>query len=291
MSSATKAKRSKFTVGDTMSWQENKDLPRELVTIVATDQPWITGGAKRPIAEGACLVRDDDGREFIAPPFTLHSLERVLQLTIASERTAKTVSATDAWAALPPLTEENLLHFQTGDPIRLDVSELDFLIGSKGTIKSMNPSETWIMLLLNSLGIRFRYEPRRFALTGAHKGPTSTSPDLHILDLDLYVELTVGEEWVAKKKRWRMHQMRIDHPGVGARLMQAEDFILLAAGELTRERVLDYLQNQTVFQQGPKRRAKVYQTTMLDPHVHPSKANRIALMAQELRVERATAAA
>jgi hypothetical protein len=203
------------------------------------------------------------GEPFVASPPQLRkpaSKRRPGELT---EHTTEAITA-----MFPQLDETTLLAYAQGPGNRFAAGDTSACGG--GPVKTMNPSESWMIALLTRLDIAFEYEAHRFALTSERHslGREVFTPDLYIPELGLHVELTVGEEWWVRQKRWRIYAMRDQHPHTMVTLMQAEDFLDLAAGEVTREAVLDYLANRTLIARGV--RAKVYSHGW-DPTVHPKR--------------------
>lgn len=276
-------------IGDLLRWRENRDLGFMTVVVLDVDQPWITGGSKIPLAPGGVLVRewaDEAAQPFVAPPFTLRyeagckpskaeQSKRTAkedarrswpakQRKVKREAEAMRMSAAEVLASFPLLSEENLRHFQIGPKVALAAGSTSRRGTFEHALVAMNPSEAWMFALLSELEIKFDYEVRSFTLPGGKSGQ-SFRPDLFIPEIDRYVELTVAEEWVAKTKRWRIRTAREHHPEQSFTLVQAQDFIEIAAGELSRECVLSYLASGTVLDRGE--RATCYRTSDFDPAI------------------------
>lgn len=250
-------------VGERREWRKDKSSAPVMVTIMETNQRWETGGTKRPFADNGYIVRTDDGLEMTATPMQVH------MPAIGRPKfpyTAHTVA--EVSALFPPLDLTTLLAYSLGPGNEFapgDTSEVD-----GRAVSAANPSESWMVALLTRLEIPFAYEPTSFTLDSAW-GPMGFTPDLYLPELDLHVELTVAQEYTVKQKRWRIYATREQHPGVRITIMQAEDFVRLAAGELTRDTVLGYFANGTRIDCGEK--AAMYSHGE-DPNVHPKRRER-----------------
>jgi len=100
-----------------------------------------------------------------------------------------------------------------------------------------HPSEEEFARLLDFYRVRWRYEPRTFPLRWDEDGGVAEAftPDFHLVDLGLYVELTTGESMLMAEKRRKVRRLRELYPDVRIKLLSRRDLKSLSARRGPRE--------------------------------------------------------
>ncbi|MFQ5556566.1 MAG: hypothetical protein ACE5GB_03530 [Acidimicrobiales bacterium] len=88
-----------------------------------------------------------------------------------------------------------------------------------------HPSERAFADLLDSYGIRWRYEPHTFVLrSDEHGNPTCAfTPDFHLPDFDTYVEITTLRQPLVTRKHRKLRMLAESHPDVEVKLLYRRD--------------------------------------------------------------------
>ena len=94
-----------------------------------------------------------------------------------------------------------------------------------------HPSERDVASLLSSYGIRWEYEPTTFVLASDDFGnPTSAfTPDFHLPDFDLYLEVTTVRQPHVTRKHRKIRMLSETHPDVRVVLLNRRDIERLSA--------------------------------------------------------------
>ena len=97
-------------------------------------------------------------------------------------------------------------------------------------VRFAHASEREFAALLDFYGVAWAYEPRTFVLsTDADGNPTEAfTPDFHLPDFDLYVELTTLQQRLVTRKNRKVRRLRELHPEINVRLLYQRDFAALA---------------------------------------------------------------
>ncbi len=90
----------------------------------------------------------------------------------------------------------------------------------------VNASEVELARVLDFYQIRWEYEPRSFPLAWDEKGRVTEAftPDFHLPDLDLYLELTVLKQSLVTDKNRKIRRFRELHPDVRLKVFYGRDF-------------------------------------------------------------------
>lgn len=90
-------------------------------------------------------------------------------------------------------------------------------------------SEAEFARILDFYGVRWEYEPDTFPIGWNLDGDVveSFSPDFHLPELDLYVELTTLKQSLVRKKNRKLRRLRELYPDVRIKLFYARDFRML----------------------------------------------------------------
>lgn len=93
-------------------------------------------------------------------------------------------------------------------------------------VEFAHPSEEIFARILSYYRIRWQYEPKTFPIRWDAEGHTveSFTPDFHLPDLDLYVELTTLKQSLVTKKNRKLRLLRRLHPEVRVKLFYRSDF-------------------------------------------------------------------
>lgn len=80
--------------------------------------------------------------------------------------------------------------------------------------------------ILDYYGVRWVYEPHVFPILWNMRGDVleSFSPDFHLPDLELYLELTTLRQKLVRKKNRKLRRLRELYPDVRVKLFYARDF-------------------------------------------------------------------
>lgn len=92
-------------------------------------------------------------------------------------------------------------------------------------------SEEEFARLLDFYGVRWQYEPRTFPLRYADDGRVieAFSPDFHLPDLGLYIELTTLKQALVTDKHRKVRALRALYPDVQIKLLHKKDYLGLLA--------------------------------------------------------------
>ncbi len=87
-------------------------------------------------------------------------------------------------------------------------------------------SEEEFAKILDFYGIRWEYEPRSFPLEWNQDGRVieSFTPDFHLPDFDLYIELTTLKQSLVTKKNRKVRRLRELHPNVRLKVFYGRDY-------------------------------------------------------------------
>ena len=129
----------------------------------------------------------------------------------------------------PSLTEHDLAELTPAAPSGRDASGRPWPLFAHG-------SEAEMARILDFYGVRWEYEPRTFPILWDLDGDVveSFSPDFHLPDLDLFLELTTLKQRLVRKKNRKLRRLRELYPDVRVKLFYARDFraIMLKYGRL-----------------------------------------------------------
>lgn len=89
-----------------------------------------------------------------------------------------------------------------------------------------HPSERVAAQILDFYRIRWEYEPSTFPIEwdGNGKPIASFSPDFHLPDLDLYIELTTMNQKLVTKKNRKVRRLRELYPDINIKVFYQKDF-------------------------------------------------------------------
>lgn len=89
-----------------------------------------------------------------------------------------------------------------------------------------HPSERVFARILSYYRVRWEYEPRTFPIRWDSDGRVveSFTPDFHLPDLGIYVELTTLKQSLVTKKNRKLRLLRRLHPDVEVKLFYRSDF-------------------------------------------------------------------
>ncbi len=97
-------------------------------------------------------------------------------------------------------------------------------------------SEAEMARILDFYAVRWEYEPRTFPILWTLDGAVveSFSPDFHLPELDLYLEMTTLKQRLVRKKNRKLRRLRELYPAINIKLFYARDFraMLLKYGRL-----------------------------------------------------------
>lgn len=90
-------------------------------------------------------------------------------------------------------------------------------------------SEAELARILDFYGVRWRYEPDTYPIGWNLDGDVveSFSPDFHLPDLELYLELTTLKQKLVRKKNRKLRRLRELYPDIRIKLFYARDFRML----------------------------------------------------------------
>ncbi|MBM3678988.1 MAG: hypothetical protein FJW96_14085 [Actinobacteria bacterium] len=93
-----------------------------------------------------------------------------------------------------------------------------------------NPIELECARILDFYGVRWDYEPRSFVLASDDEGRvvSAFTPDFHLPDYDLYVEVTVMKQSLVTRKNRKLRELRRLYPDVKVKLLYRRDIEHLA---------------------------------------------------------------
>lgn len=89
-----------------------------------------------------------------------------------------------------------------------------------------HPSEEEFAKILDFYQIKWRYEPRTFAISWDSNGRVleSFTPDFYLPDYALYIELTTLKQELVTKKNRKVRRLRQLYPEIKVRVMYAKDY-------------------------------------------------------------------
>ncbi len=93
-----------------------------------------------------------------------------------------------------------------------------------------HPSEEEFARILNFYGVRWEYEPRRFTLREeGGRILEAFTPDFHLPDLDLYIELTTLKQSLVTEKHRKLRRFQELYPETQIKLLHKSDYLSLLA--------------------------------------------------------------
>jgi len=89
-----------------------------------------------------------------------------------------------------------------------------------------HPSEREFARILDFYQIRWKYEPKTFALEWDKNGQVKEafSPDFYLPDQDIYIELTTLRPGLMSRKHHKLRRLKELYPDVQVRLVNRRDF-------------------------------------------------------------------
>lgn len=140
-------------------------------------------------------------------------------------------------------------------------------------------SEAEMARILDFYSVRWDYEPRTFPILWNLDGDVveSFSPDFHLPELDLYLEMTTLKQRLVRKKNRKLRRMRELYPDIRIKLFYARDFraMLLKYGRLALADSLSGSLGQVV----PER------SRPIEPAVEPIRVSGVSSTAPAIGVE------
>jgi len=93
-----------------------------------------------------------------------------------------------------------------------------------------NEAELECAKILDYYGVAWEYEPRTFVLEEDEDGRVleAFTPDFHLPDQDLYVEITVMKQSLVTRKNRKLRKIRERYPDVRVKLFYKRDIERLA---------------------------------------------------------------
>ena len=93
-----------------------------------------------------------------------------------------------------------------------------------------NEAELECAKILDYYGVRWNYEPRTFVLEEDADGRVleAFTPDFHLPDQDLYIEVTVMKQSLVTRKNRKLRKLRERYPDVRVKLFYKRDIERLA---------------------------------------------------------------
>jgi len=90
-------------------------------------------------------------------------------------------------------------------------------------------SEAELARILDFYAVHWEYEPHTFPILWSLDGSVveSFTPDFHLPDLDLYIELTTLKQKLVRRKNRKLRRLRELYPDVRIKLFYARDFKML----------------------------------------------------------------
>jgi hypothetical protein len=104
-------------------------------------------------------------------------------------------------------------------------------VGAAEEIRFAHNAERQFAKLLDFYGVRWAYEPRTFVLDRHPDGRArcAFTPDFHLPDFDLYIELTTQRQALVTRKNGKARRLRELHPEVNLKVLYARDYQHLGA--------------------------------------------------------------
>ncbi|MGZ3497638.1 MAG: hypothetical protein ACXWNK_17070 [Vulcanimicrobiaceae bacterium] len=96
---------------------------------------------------------------------------------------------------------------------------------AKYTARFAHQSEADLARLLDFYGVDWRYEPRSFPIVWDANGNVveSFTPDFHLPDYDLYLEVTVMSPKLQSRKNRKLRLLRDAYPEIAIKLFTKRD--------------------------------------------------------------------
>jgi hypoxanthine phosphoribosyltransferase len=97
-------------------------------------------------------------------------------------------------------------------------------------VRFAHDSERAFAGLLDAFGVAWRYEPTTFVLRHDEQGKPleAFTPDFHLSDHDVYVELTTLRQALVTRKNRKVRLLAEVHPEVRVTLLYRRDWVMLA---------------------------------------------------------------
>lgn len=196
----------------------------------------VERGLERPAAVTALRQLEREHSAWLRPRFRKSSLAPVhFDLTLNAERWESSALAEAVVAAARALgidqapllspTAERQVQFE----VRLRLARLG--IPAPGAVslpkrEFAHPSEEIFANLLDFYRIAWEYEPRSFPIEWDEQGKVveSITPDFHLPEFDLYVELTTMKQSLTTKKNRKIKRLRALYPEVNVQVFYQKDF-------------------------------------------------------------------
>lgn len=124
--------------------------------------------------------------------------------------------------AAEALTPENRDAMGEGQRAAVSVVDRQAYRGTGRAISLANRHEAMILRRVDEAGLAWNYEPKVFDL-----GCSSAQPDLHLVDDDCYIELTVASGRYLRAKHAKLARFAERHPEVRLFLLDADQQMLL----------------------------------------------------------------
>jgi integrase len=104
-------------------------------------------------------------------------------------------------------------------------------MGPADSVRFAHNAERQLADLLDSYGVRWAYEPRTFVLDRHPDGRPrwAFTPDFHLPDFDLYIELTTLRQALVTRKNAKVRRLRELHPEINVKVLYARDYEHLGA--------------------------------------------------------------
>jgi hypothetical protein len=104
-------------------------------------------------------------------------------------------------------------------------------VGGAATVRFAHNAERQFAALLDFYGVRWAYEPRTFVLERHPDGRPrcAFTPDFHLPDFDLFIELTTLRQELVTRKNAKVRQLRALHPEVRVKVLYRRDYLHLGA--------------------------------------------------------------
>jgi hypothetical protein len=104
-------------------------------------------------------------------------------------------------------------------------------VGEAGSVRFAHNAERQFANLLDFYGVRWVYEPRTFVLDRHPDGRPrrAFTPDFHLPDFDLYIELTTLRQSLVTRKNAKVRRLRELHPEITIKVLYAGDYQHLGA--------------------------------------------------------------
>ena len=101
----------------------------------------------------------------------------------------------------------------------------------EGPVRFAHNAERQFANLLDFYGVRWAYEPRTFVLERHPDGRPrcAFTPDFHLPDFDLYIELTTLRQELVTRKNAKVRRLQELHPEVRVKVLYQRDYLHLGA--------------------------------------------------------------